>query len=70
MRRRGAAALRIADDLEAIEIAVETPYGERQRIICQLQPPQVRHRRLHDIEFELGLKRTQNQPRVCGWAGR
>lgn len=59
VRRRGAAALRIATDLEPIEIALEDPNGERQRLIGHLRPPQVRHRRLRDIEFEFGVKRTR-----------
>jgi hypothetical protein len=59
LRRRGAAALRIATDLEAIEIALEDPNGERQRLVGHLRPPQVRNRRLHDIEFEFGVKATR-----------
>jgi hypothetical protein len=59
VRRRGVAALRIADDLEAIEIALEDPRGERQRLIGHLRPPQVRHCRLRDTEFEFGVKRTR-----------
>jgi hypothetical protein len=56
VRRRGAAALRIAAELEEIEIALEDPRGEGQRIIGHLQPPQVRHRWLRDFEFEFGVR--------------
>jgi hypothetical protein len=59
VRRRGAASIRLADDLEAIEIALEGPRGERHRLIGHLRPPQVRHGRLRDIEFEFGVKRTR-----------
>jgi len=59
VRRRGAAAWRIADELEAIELVVDDLRGERQRIVGHLQPPQVRHGRLRDIEFEFGLQRTR-----------
>jgi len=53
VRRRGAAARRVADALDTIEIVLDNPHGERQRIIGCLQPPQVRHGRLRDIEFGL-----------------
>jgi hypothetical protein len=53
VRRRGAAARRIAEALDTIELVLDEPDGERQRIIGQLQPPQVRHGRLRDIEFGL-----------------
>jgi len=50
-RRRGAAAHRVADVLEAIEFVVDEPAGERQHIVGRLQPPQLRHGWLRDIEF-------------------
>jgi len=56
VRRRGAAALRIADGLEEIEIALQDPRGDGQRIIGHLQPPQVRHRSLRDFEVEFGVR--------------
>jgi hypothetical protein len=51
VRRRGAAARRIADALDTIELVLDDTDGEQRRIIGQLQPPQVRHGRLRDIEF-------------------
>lgn len=59
VHRRGAAARRIADHLEAIEIVVDDPEGDRQHIVGRLQPPQVRHGLIRDIEFEFGLKRAR-----------
>lgn len=59
LRRRGAAARRIADDLEAIEIVIEDPRGEPERIVGHVQPPRVRHGRLREIEFQFDLKRTR-----------
>jgi hypothetical protein len=56
VRRRGAAALRIAGGLEEIEIALEDPRGDGERIIGHLQPPQVRHRSLREFEVEFGVR--------------
>lgn len=53
VRRRGAAARRIADALETIELVLDHPDGEGQHITGRLQPPQLRHGRLRDIEFRL-----------------
>lgn len=53
VRRRGAAARRVADSVEPIEIVLDEPAGERRRITGRLQPPAVRHGRLRDIEFGL-----------------
>ena len=53
VRRRGAAARRVAERAEPIEVVVDDPHGERQRIVGHLQPPQVRHGQLRAIEFEL-----------------
>jgi hypothetical protein len=60
-RRRGAAAHRVADRLQAIElVADDAGDDEPARIIGCLQPPQVRHGRLRDIEFGLReLERAQ-----------
>jgi hypothetical protein len=52
-RRRGASARRIADVLEAIELVLDEPGDKCQRIIGRLEPPQLRHGRLCDIEFGL-----------------
>jgi hypothetical protein len=53
MRRRGAAARRVADKLEAIELVVAGAGDEPKRITGCLQPPQIRHGRLRDIAFGL-----------------
>lgn len=53
MRRRGAAARRAVERIDAIEVVVDDPCGEPERIVGHLQPPQVRRGRLRDIEFEL-----------------
>jgi hypothetical protein len=53
VRRRGAAARRAGERVDPIEVVVDDPYGERQRIVGQLEPPQVRHGQLRAIEFEL-----------------
>lgn len=53
VRRRGAAARRAVDRVDPIEIVVDDPHGEHQRIVGHLQPPQMRHGQLRAIEFEL-----------------
>jgi hypothetical protein len=53
VRRRGAAARRVVERVDPIEVVVDDPYGERQRIVGHLEPPQVRHGQLRAIEFEL-----------------
>ena len=53
VRRRGAAARRAAERVDPIEFVVDDFRGERQRIVGWLQPPQVRHGQLRDIEFGL-----------------
>jgi hypothetical protein len=53
LRRRGAAARRIADTLDTIELVLDDVDGAPHRIVGQLQPPQARHGRLRDIEFGL-----------------
>jgi hypothetical protein len=53
VRRRGAAARRAVERVDPIEVVVDDPHGERQRIVGQLQPPQMRHGQLRSIEFEL-----------------
>jgi hypothetical protein len=53
MRRRGASARRAAERIDPIEIVVDDPGGERRRIVGHVEPPQVRHGRLRDIEFAL-----------------
>jgi hypothetical protein len=50
-RRRGAAARRAADRMQPIEVVIDDPHHGRQRIVGWVQPPQVRHGDLCDIEF-------------------
>lgn len=60
VRRRGAAARRVADSFPEIVIALDEPYGDRVHVIGRLQAPQVRHGQLRDIEFGLReSKRTR-----------
>lgn len=51
VRRRGAAARRIAETLEPIELVVDDPRRGRQRVIGRVQPPQLRYGQLREIEF-------------------
>ena len=53
VRRRGAAARRIAERLEPIEIVVDDARRGRRSVIGRLQPPQLRGRDLRAIEFGL-----------------
>jgi hypothetical protein len=53
VRRRGAAARRAVERVDPIEVVVDDPHGERRRIVGHLQPPQMRHGQLRDIDFEL-----------------
>jgi hypothetical protein len=50
-RHHGAAARRAADRMEPIEVVIDDPHRGRQRIVGRVQPPQVRHGDLCDIEF-------------------
>jgi hypothetical protein len=52
-RRRGRASERAADRIEPIEVVVDDPCGEQQRMIGGLRPPQRRHGQLREIEFGL-----------------
>ncbi len=53
LRRRGAAAARAAERIDPIEIVVDDPHGERQRILGRVEPPQAHHGLLREIEFAL-----------------
>jgi hypothetical protein len=53
VRRRGAAARRAVERVDPVEVVVDDPQGTPQRIVGHLEPPQVRHRLLRDIDFEL-----------------
>ena len=57
VRRRGSAARRAAERVEPIEVVVDDPHGDRQRIVGYLEPPQVRHGLLRAIDFELRRSR-------------
>ena len=57
VRRRGSAARRAVERVDPIEVVVDDPHGERQRIVGHLRPPQTRHGRLRDIDFELRRER-------------
>jgi hypothetical protein len=50
-RHRGAAARRAADRMQPIEVVIDDPHCGRQRIVGRVQPPQVHHGDLCDIEF-------------------
>jgi hypothetical protein len=53
MRRRGAAAGRAAERIDPIEVVVDDPDAERERIVGRVEPPQVHHGPLSGIEFAL-----------------
>jgi hypothetical protein len=53
LRRRGQAARRAAERIDPIEVVVDDPHGERQRIVGSVEPPQVHHGPLRNIEFGL-----------------
>jgi hypothetical protein len=53
LRRRGQAARRVAERVDPIEVVVDEPGSGYQRIVGCVQPPQVRHGALRDIEFAL-----------------
>lgn len=52
-RRRGAASERAAERSDPIEVVVDDPRGEHERMIGSLRPPQRRHAQLREIEFGL-----------------
>jgi hypothetical protein len=51
VRHRGSAARRAAERMDPIELVFDDPSEGLQRITGWLQPPQRRHRDLHEIEF-------------------
>jgi hypothetical protein len=53
VRRRGAAARRVVERADAIEVVVDDPHGGCERIVGHVEPPQMRHGQLRAIEFEL-----------------
>lgn len=52
-RRRGTASGRAAERIAPIELIVDEPSGECERMTGGLQPPQRRHGQLREIEFGL-----------------
>jgi len=53
LRRRGQAARRAAERIEPIEVVIDDLHGERERILGSVEPPQVHHGPLRNIEFAL-----------------
>lgn len=49
--RRGAAAARIGDRIGPIELVIEGPLQDGQRLVGHLEPPQWRRRELSKTEF-------------------
>jgi hypothetical protein len=59
-RRRGTASHRAAERITPIELVVDDPRSEHERIVGGLQPPQRRHGQLREIEFGFAqLKRPR-----------
>jgi hypothetical protein len=52
LRRRGQAAPRAAR-IDPIEVVIDDPHGERERILGSVEPPQVHHDPVRNIEFAL-----------------
>jgi hypothetical protein len=50
-RRRGTASHRAAERIAPIEIVVDDPRSEHERVVGSLQPPQRRYGQLREIEF-------------------
>jgi hypothetical protein len=53
VRRRGARAKRIANSLEPVEVVFAGSDGAECSISARIEPPQVRHGALREIEFTL-----------------
>lgn len=54
VRRSGAAAERAAERADPIELVIDDPSGELERMTGWLRPPHRRHGWLRDIEFGFG----------------
>ena len=52
-RRHGTAGERTAERIQPIELVIDDPSGERERMTGRLRPPYRRHGRLREIEFGL-----------------
>lgn len=58
-RRRGTASERAAERIGPMELVIDDPAGEHERITGRLRPPHRHHGRLREIEFGFGhLTRT------------
>jgi hypothetical protein len=53
VRRRGAAACRVAERIDPIEFVVDDRNGSQVRVVGRLEPPHAHHGSLRDIKFEL-----------------
>ena len=51
-RRRGMASQRAAERIDPIELVIDDPSGEHERMTGRLRPPHRRHGRLREIEFD------------------
>jgi hypothetical protein len=51
--RRGASARRAAERIEPIVVVIDDPLNGRERIVGQIEPPQVRRGELGEVEFGL-----------------
>jgi hypothetical protein len=53
VRRRGAAARRAVERIDPIELVIDGRHGDPVRVVGRLEPPQVRHGQIRNIEFGL-----------------
>jgi hypothetical protein len=53
MRRRGTSARRAAERIDPIEVVVGDAHGEPERIVGLVEPPEVHHGQLRDVEFAM-----------------
>jgi hypothetical protein len=53
VRRRGAAACRVAERIDPIDLVIHDRHGGPVRVVGRLESPQVRHGHIRDIEFAL-----------------
>lgn len=59
-RRRGTASERAAERIAPIEVVVDDPWGQQERMSGDLRPPQRRHVQLREMDFGLReLARTR-----------
>jgi hypothetical protein len=53
VRRHGAAAGRAAERMQPVEVVFDDVRAGRQRLVAEIQPPQMRRSELQEIEFGL-----------------